>query len=444
MNPRSRLAGYLLLSCPPAVAASAQDLFSITAVGDGVNVVTATGSDVLDLAESAIETFGAFGSLSGQTVESTLDYAGVPDVAVITVNAAGTAATLEFPIIGFSTAFVGFDADDLADQIEDFIEEDGNDVYADVLEAIRAESVAAVLDGNPFATTAILARHTFGLYGTGSLGPSWSRPGRSTTTPDEAGLTYVNSGGAYDDGPFIDPLAPPEPTRLWFEVNPRAGAIQADIFDGFTTGVDVAGGFFFNETIGVAAGTSFQFVELEGTDVFHSVGHVAVPIRVVPETLDEAGNSFALQFTPFVTSGVGGSLDAAAGGAFFGVGGATNVRVGLGGRAAVDWGSQIVYFEGEDLFLDDFEFETELSQTLVTTGVLGTVFLDDNGRLFIDGGATYSVFLENAGVDEWVAPEAGLGWRTGRASRIRLSWQGIYGTGDYEAHLGRASFVYAF
>ncbi|MEM9418020.1 MAG: hypothetical protein AAGA25_03055, partial [Planctomycetota bacterium] len=163
-------------------SATADDLFSITAVGSGT--VTATSDSVLDLYEDAIETTGAFSSLSGSAVVSTLNYAGVADAVRISVNAAGTSATLEFPGIGFARVFAGTDADNLADQIEDFIQDDGAGVYADFLAQIREESVAAVLDGNPFSTTAIGARHLFDLYGLGVSGPEWANPGRFQSSPD--------------------------------------------------------------------------------------------------------------------------------------------------------------------------------------------------------------------------------------------------------------------
>ncbi|MEM7625896.1 MAG: hypothetical protein AAF333_09725 [Planctomycetota bacterium] len=422
------------------ISAVAQDLFSITAVGNGVNTVTATDQDVLDLAESAIETTGAFSSLSGQTVVSTLNYGGVPNAAQITVNPAGTSATLTFPITGFSQTFVGTDPDDLADEIEEFLLEDGSDAYADFLRAIRERSVAAVLDGNPSATTARLARHTFDLYGLGVNGPSWANPNHFTYAADE-----YNSGNVG-----------------WFEVTPTYERIEAGDFDGDVAAINAAGGFYFSEYLGVSAGGSFAFNDLEGTDIFHSSFHVALNWAVVPltdwdENPDDAWtNSVGWQLSPFVHSGVGASSDAAAGGGFFGVGLASNVHLGVHDKVIVNWGTQIVYAEGVDVEFEDFdddddfgdedfEFDTDLSQGIVSTGVVVTTFLDrPDGNVFLDGGASYFFFIDDAAVDYWVSPEVGLGWRFGRDSRLRFTYRPIFGNADYEAHTAGLNLVFAF
>ncbi|MEO0514781.1 MAG: hypothetical protein AAF086_05735 [Planctomycetota bacterium] len=414
-----------------ATPAHADDLFSITAVGGGT--VTATGDSVLDLYESAIETTGAFASLSGNNIVATLNYAGVADSVRISVNAAGNAATLEFPGLGFSRNFAGTNADDLADQIEDFIQEDGASVYADFLEQINEQSIAAVLDGNPFATTAIAARHTFDLYGLGVSGPQWANPNRFSyefETPDDDGTPSMVG---------------------WWEITPTAGSVSADQFEGFVGGVDVAGGLFFNEWLGLAAGGSFQYLNIEGTDIGHGVGHIALPMKLVPltdwdENPEDAWlNSFGWQLTPFFTTGTGGSLDAAAGGSFIGVGVASNVQLGYHDKIVMNWGSQIVTYEGIDVIYDEFEFETELSQTLVSTGLLATVFLDrPDGNVFLDGGASYFTFLDNAAVDYWVSPEVGLGIRLARDSRIRASYRASFGNAEYEAHVGSLNLVFAF
>lgn len=416
----------------------ADDLFSITAVGNGANTVTVTGSDVLDLAESAIETSNGFTSLSGQNVVSTLNYGGVTNAAQITVNPGGTSATLSFPITGFSRTFNAANTDDLADDIEDFLLEDGSDAYADFLRAIRERSVAAVLDGNPGATTARLARHTFDLYGLGVNGPTWANPNHFTYAADE-----------YSSGNFG-----------WFEISPTYERVEAGSFEGDVAAINAAGGIYFSETLGISAGGSFAYNELEGTDIFHSSFHFALNWAVVPLTdwdenpEDAWTNSIGWQISPFVHSGVGASADAAAGGAFFGAGVASNVHLGFHDKVIINWGTQILFAEGLDLEFesddddfddDDFEFDTDLSQGIVSTGIVVTTFLDrPDGNLFLDGGLSYFFFTGDAAVDYWISPEVGLGWRFGRDSRLRLTYRPIFGNADYEAHTAGINLVFAF
>jgi hypothetical protein len=426
------LATLSLMGLPTAPAA-ADDLFSITAVGNGVNTVTATDSSVLDLSEAAIETFDDFASLSGQNVVATLTYAGVANTARYTINAAGTSATLEFPLTGFSRTFTGSNADDLADQIEEFIQDDGADVYAEVLEQINQQSIVAVFDGNPFATTALQARHTFDLYGVGSPGPAWANHGPVFFNPETQDEDYyINEYDAYGSGGPVG----------WYAINPRYSVIDADPFDGYAGGVDLAGGLFFNETVGIAAGVTLQYVDYEDTGVFHSVGHFAVPINLIPRT---RVHPVSWQITPFVTSGIGGSIDAAAGGAFLGAGGATNLRINLGDAAALTLGGQIVYYDGQDLDYDDYEFKTELDQSLATAGALLTTYLDGpDGNLYLTAGANYFTYLEEAAVDEWISPEIGLGFRFNDTFRMSGAYRPIFGTNDYEAHTLQLNLVFSF
>ena len=395
--------------------AAADDLFTFTATGNGTNTITVDGSDLPDLTEALIETADEFSGLSGQNVEGVLDYAGVANAARVSVNAAGTTATLEFPITGFSRTFVGTDADDLADQIEDFVQNDGADVYADFLEALTQQTVVGVLDGNPYATTALLARHTFDLYGVGMTGPHWANPRRLAGGRDNV--------------------------ERWFSASPRYAALEANQYEGYNTGGEGAGGFNFGDFWGIAFGGTFQFVELEDTEIFTYAGHVALPLNLVP-----ASSGFGWTVTPFFTFGAGGSLDAAAGGAFLGGGVASNVQVPLGDRASLNWGTQYVLFDGQDVPYEDYEFKTNLSQEVVGTGVIATVMLNPQETVFVEAGASYFAFLDEAAVDYWLAPEVGLGVKfSGMGdSRLSLAYKPLFGNADYEAHAIQANFVLGF
>ena len=116
----------------------------------------------------------------------------------------------------------------------------------------------------------------------------------------------------------------------------------------------------------------------------------------------------------------------------------------------VNWGAQIVYADGLDLEFEDdddedIELNTDLSQSLVSTGLVVTVFLDEpDGNVFLDGGVSYFAYLDDAGVDEWISPEVGIGWRLHGNSRIRAVYRPIFGTADYEAHTASVNLVFTF
>ncbi len=389
-----------------AATAAADDLFSLTATNGGTTI-TATDSDVVDLLEDGIETQGAFNSLSGTAVSGNLTYGGVANAIAFTINATETSATLSFPLTGFSRTFTGSDADDIEEQIEEFFEDDGAEEYAELLEILNQQSLVGVFDGNPFSSTAIFGRSIFRNFGIGMSGPTWANPDR---------YSYDSGrGGSYG----------------WFSINPNFYQVEAgDDFEGYSGGVDASGGYMFNRTFGIAGGGVYQFNDIEDTEIYHSSAYVGLPINLIP-----SGDEVGLTLTPFLLSGFGGSTDAAAGGAFFGYGVASNLQLGLGPRVALNWGSQIIAYEGYDIEYDDYEFATDLDQTLVTTGLIATIYLDrPNGNLFIDGGATYNAYLEDAAVDNWIVPEVGLGWRIGGNSRVRAGYQALIGNADYDAH----------
>ena len=163
-----------------------------------------------------------------------------------------------------------------------------------------------------------------------------------------------------------------------------------------------------------------------------------MPINLVAE--DVVG----FQLTPFVTSGLGGSTDAAAGGAFYGLGLAGNLRLSLADRVVFNFGNQLVYYHGYDTTYDDYEFATDLDQTVFTTGLLTTVFVDrPGGNFFVDAGLTYTTYLEDAAVDDWITPELGVGYRFYGNSRIRASYRALLSE-EYDASGVSVNLVFTF
>ena len=119
----SRILSLALLT---GLAASLQatDLFEIT-VQSPTASVTSSDSSLLNLLDRAINSEGEFAIFTGTARATTLRYAGIPDALRVTLNASETSALLEIPITGFSRTFSGTDSDDLDNQIEDFLKQEG-------------------------------------------------------------------------------------------------------------------------------------------------------------------------------------------------------------------------------------------------------------------------------------------------------------------------------
>ena len=100
-------------------------------------------------------------------------------------------------------------------------------------------------------------------------------------------------------------------------------------------------------------------------------------------------------------------------------------------------GNQISFYEGFPIDVGEFDFETDLSQQVLKNGL--RVAYEVNSALQIDVGVTYTNFLNEAAVDSYLTPSAGVLFRMGENSGIRLGYRGDFGT-DYTAHGGGATF----
>jgi len=118
----SRILNLALLT---GLAASLQatDLFEIT-VQSPTASVTSSDSSLLNLLDRAINSEGEFAIFTG-TARATTLRSGIPNALRVTLNASETSALLEIPITGFSRTFSGTDSDDLDNQIEDFLKQEG-------------------------------------------------------------------------------------------------------------------------------------------------------------------------------------------------------------------------------------------------------------------------------------------------------------------------------
>jgi len=70
-----------------------------------------------------------------------------------------------------------------------------------------------------------------------------------------------------------------------------------------------------------------------------------------------------------------------------------------------------------------YDFETDLSQQILKNGVRLSYLFADNA--YVDGTITHTVFLEDAAVDDYLSPGAGLGFyfNDRHMSGVRLAYR---------------------
>ena len=390
--------------CCAARRARADDPFTFTArtTSGTPQTIRVSGNDLTELADNLVETQDQFLALDAQAFNATLRYGGLENAVRYSQNAGGTSATLTIPSTGFSRTFTAANEEDLRDQIEDFLREDGADEYAKLLRSINEQTVIGVTDGNPLATTALLSDLAF----------------------DRFGLQ------------FRPMLAPEHPNKITggLSLDVQSGISDADESDGWFGTAVLGSEFRLNDGAAISVGTLFNYRDVEGASVYNIGVVVGLPLQLLAARGKTQDMSW--QVTPFFESGAGGSVDLAAGGTFLGGGVASSFSVRAKPFTFV-LGNQISFYEGFPIDFGEFDFETDLSQQVLKNGL--RVAYEVNEGFLVDVGVTYTNFLNEAAVEAYFTPSAGVLFRMGENSGIRLGYRGDFGD-DYTAHGGGAAF----
>ena len=394
----------LVTSSPLARAA---EPFSLTASGGGTTV-TATGDNIVGLAGNLIDAEDQFAALENENISGTLRYGGLNNAVLFSRNAAGTNATLTIPSTGFSRTFSAANEDELEDEIRDFFEQEGADAYADFLAEINKQTSLGVNDGNPLATTALLADMSFYRFGFITR-----RPG-DTSIPLPTGLDLRVSGGVSDAD---------------------AGNDDDEELSGSFASLGLGASFRFGDRVALTWANTFRYREVEGAAIYQYGTNLALPIALIPG--NEGGLSWRI--APAFVGGFGGSWDLAAGGIL--VGGQITNSVSLhGGGWTLTMGNQIGIYEGVPIDVSDFRFETETSQVIVKNGLQIVRDLGDNA--FIDAGVAYTNLLDDAFVEDYFSPSVGVGVRLG-GSVLRIGYHGDIAD-VFTSHGANASLVFSY
>jgi hypothetical protein len=377
---------------------------------------SASGSNLIALAESALDRENQFQSLVGQPFTAALAYGGVGNAIVFESNGPGTSVTLRIPSTGFERTFTGGSQEDVEQRIEDFLREDGAGEYAAFLRAMNEQSLVAGVDGNPQAATAFVARHAYKQFAynpTLSLGPSSS---------DDNGNTRLDvSGGTIEaDATF---------TNL-------GSSFSAQI-DGWFLAGEIGSAWKFGDHFGLSLSAAFQWRQTDEADSYTAGSVLGLPITII--NTEEDGTGFGWRVTPFGLGAVNGSEDLASGGLLLGGGLANVFHLGIG-ALMFNFGSQLAYFDGTDVGWGDYEFQTDVDQPVLTNGIR-VAFMPD--ILFVDAGVSYTSFLDDAAVEDFVTPTVGIGARWSQYSGIRIGYTGDFGD-DYTTHGGNVLLYFSY
>lgn len=395
---RSLLAGAVAVGLCATVARA--DLFGVNVDGS-TDDVSVTGSSLLDLARNVADQQGQFSVFENQSFVASFNYAGLQNAVVVTSNSDNSVLTLDIPSIGYTKTFDESEGD-LGGQIEDFLRQDGSGVLADFISVVNKQTLVGVTDGNPTALTALLANDAFRNYGEMR-------------------------------NPFTDhPLG--SGTRLYL----NGGAISTDVGDGHIFEAALSSGFAFTERVGLSFSTPVSYRNLEDSETF-TMGFIAgLPIRLTPETTDD--QPMFWQVTPNFHMAGGGSADQLSGGLIIG-GGVTNLVGVKLGDFFLSSGQHLSGYGGQPIDVGDYTFETEVGQGIFK-GSASLTYGGFGESAFLQGGLVYTDFLDDAAVDNYVTPFAGLGLKLGSSSVFRIGYSADLADG-FTVHRGEVEFRFA-
>jgi hypothetical protein len=383
--------------------AAAQSPFSITGqtTTGTPTQATVSGSSVVNLVENLIESKQDFSSFQNQAFDASLNYGAVNNAIQFQRNAAGTSATITIPSTGFTRTFTGTSESDVRKKIEDFLIKEGATEYAKFLKTVNQQSLLGVTDGNPQAATALLSNSAFFRFGL-------------QRSPLDAGsLARITPSG----------------TGLRLDVN--AGLIDTDEGDGYYVGGTLASVSRLGDRIGISLAAPFSYRNVEGAQVYMGGLELALPVVLVKPFM---GRGLVWQVTPDVVGAAAGSVDMAAGGTFFGGGVTSSISVPFGDSAALTMGNGIYFYQGYPLDIAGYSWDTDLSQQVLKNGLKLT---QNIGPVYLDVGATYTNFLQDAALQNYWTPTIGIGTGFGSVG-LRVAYQGDFGDG-YRSHGGSVS-----
>ena len=384
-----------LLACSTGALMAAEPFTLSANATSGAQAIDVSGHNLLDLTDNLIETKSQFQSLSGQGFDASLRYGGLNNAFQYSQNQAGTSSTLAIPSIGFSRTFTGATSGDLRSNIRNYLEHEGASVYARFLRSVNTNTYLGVTDGNPLATTALLADLSYSEFGLQ----------RTPTVPLS--------------GNYLNDERLPGGLRL----DLQGGYFQTRDGNAYDGQITLTSNYHINDRIGLTFATLVNYRNQEGAQVYNIGGEIALPVLLIPS---QGNRSFSWQVTPAFLTGGSGSVELAAGGLFYGGGITSSLSYHLD-PLTITLADHYSYFQGYPVGVGGYHFDTDVNQQIVKNGLKVTYALNPN--LGIDAGCSYTDFLNAAKVRGYYSPVAGVTLRLGDNGGLRIGYRGDYSSG---------------
>jgi hypothetical protein len=389
------LIGLLMLGFVSVV--HAQDLFQVnaTSAGGSGGTVSAGASSLIGLVNNLTNNTGQFASLSGQSYDANLTYAGIKNAILVssTSNGDGTSSvSVSVPSVGVNQTFSGTNSQ-ITSQLEAYLKKNGLAEITQFQAQVAKNSFAGILDGNPLATTALLqdaGYQEFALH---------------ETPVDINGVRSTSDGNGHFE------------SRFSF----NAGTLDAGGTSGSYMDLTIGCEVHFNDMIALSYTVPLRYQTLHSADIFMGGAILGLPITILPAK----GGLVTWTVTPAAQGGIGGSQDFVSGGILYGFQVDSSLSFNLAGFI-LTLADSAGYDHGADIDIAGYDFNTEVSQWIFKNGLqLSKSF----GHFFFDISGTWTDFLHTAYVPGYFTPELGVGFCFGQNNScgVRVGFQGNYG-----------------
>ncbi|MEQ2006341.1 MAG: hypothetical protein ABMA26_06055 [Limisphaerales bacterium] len=374
-----------------------EDLFTMSVAPGGTVVGSSSLLTLVDKILNGKDEFAFFAG-PGAAYTGTLKYGTVQNAMSFDMNALRTAATLNIPSIGFSQVFAGVNQADLETQIENFLKKDGSSVYARFLKSMAAQSLVAVSDGNPNATTASAAALSYQNYAM-----------TMAETREEKQNAAVAAAA----------------NRVALGIMADVGAFNANGIKGKAYSLPMFARFKLTERVGLNFDLPLSYIDIDGAKVFGAGLSVGVPVKVVRKTKE---SPWFWQLTPFVGGNVSASKDLLAGG-FLANGGLNSVVSHDFGPVTLSLGNHLSIHEGFPLTISSYKLDPGVSQQIVKNGLKLDVPIGQ--RWIFDVYGIHTKFLSAAALDQYVTLGGEIGYRFGAKPNAAKKTSGYLKLGLY-------------
>jgi hypothetical protein len=342
-------------------------------------------------ADAIVNRTGVLGAIAGRPYVANLAIGHTKQLLTFTGDGSGTNLTITNPRTGESKVFNAASPDALASQVNDFLQKSLNNAFGAFQRQLNSRTGIGVSDGNPLAATAVLANDAFNHFGIAPVAPNNLK----------AGEGFFDFGVGVEGG------------------NSTTGGISGDYGV-----IDFTLGGRFNDHIGLYASVPIEYRDVKGTDTFIGGLNFGLPITVVQRAVDADG--WAWDVTPWGSVGGGINEKILSGGGIYGGGGTSDLTYRTG-KWTFRLADQISYDTGFAFTYQKVKYDTPVVQWLLKNG-LGASY-QATTDITIDGTVSYTNFLSDAYVKDYVTPTLGASWHFGDkiSGLLRVGYVGNYG-----------------